>query len=47
MEGVVVKILKKGALNNCNNWRTVTLLTVSSKILAKLIIRWISEAVDQ
>ena len=38
---------KKGALSNCNNWRGVALLTVPSKILAKLIIRQISEAVDQ
>ena len=46
-EGVIVKILKKGALSNCNNWKGVTLLPVPSKILAKLIIRWISEGVDQ
>ena len=46
-EGVIVKIAKKGALSNCNNWRGVTLLSVNSKILAKLIIRRISEAVDQ
>ena len=46
-EGVIVKIPKKGALSNCNNWRGITLLSVPSKILAKLIIRRISEAVDQ
>ena len=42
-----MEIAKKGALSNCNNWRGVALLTVPSKILAKLIIRQISEAVDQ
>ena len=42
-----MKIPKKGALRNCNNWRGITLLSVPSKILAKLIIRRISEAVDQ
>ena len=47
MEGVIMKILKKGALRNCNNWRGITLLSVPSKILAKLIIKRISEAVDQ
>ena len=47
MRGVIVKTAKKGALSNCNNWRVVTLLSVSSKILAKLIIRRISEAVEQ
>ena len=46
-EGVIVKIPKKGALSNCNNWRGITLLSVPSKILAKLIIMRISEAVDQ
>ena len=37
-ESAIVKIVKKEALSN---------LSVSSKILAKLIIRQISEAVDQ
>ena len=46
-EGVIVTIPKKGALSNCNNWRGITLLSVPSKILAKLIIRRISEAVYQ
>ena len=46
-EGVIVKIPKKGALSNCNNCRGITLLSVANKILAKLIIKWISEAVDQ
>ena len=46
-EGVIVKIPKKGALSNCNNWREITLLSAPSKILAKLIIKRISEAVDQ
>lgn len=46
-EGVIVKILKKVALNNCSNWRGIILLSVPSKILAKLTIRRISEAVDQ
>ena len=45
--GVIVKIPKKGALSNCNNWRGITLLSVPSKILAKLIIKRISQAVDQ
>ena len=42
-----MKIPKKGALSNCNNWKGTILLSVHSKILAKLILRWISEAVDQ
>ena len=46
-EGVIVKISKKGALSNCNTWRGVTLLSVPSKILTKLVTKRISEAVDQ
>ena len=46
-EGVIVKIPKKGTLSNCNNWRGITLLSIPSKILAKIIIKRISEAVDQ
>ena len=33
-----MKIPKKGALSNCNNWKGVTLLSVPSNILAKIII---------
>ena len=46
-EGVIVKIPKKSALNNCNNWRGITLLSVPSKILAKIIIQRIADTVDQ
>lgn len=45
-KGVIVKIPKKGALSDCNNWRGITLLSVPSKILAKIIIGRMSEAVD-
>ena len=41
-EGVIVKIAKKGALSNGNNWRGVTLLSVPWKILTKPIIKRIS-----
>ena len=46
-EGVIIKIPKKGAPNNCNNWRGITLLSIPSKILSKIIIERISEAVDK
>ncbi|XP_035829459.1 uncharacterized protein LOC101855698 [Aplysia californica] len=44
--GVIVKVPKKGALRDCNNWRGITLLSVPSKILAKIIINRMSDAVD-
>ena len=41
-KGSIIKIPKKGALNNCNNWRGITLLSIPSKILAKIVINRIS-----
>ncbi|RUS68624.1 hypothetical protein EGW08_023614 [Elysia chlorotica] len=46
-EGTIVKIPKKGAHSDCNNWRAINLLSIPSKILSKIIIQRISEAVDQ
>ena len=45
---VIIKIPKKGAINDCNNWRgrPITLWTVPSKILAKVIMERMSDAVD-
>ena len=42
-----MKIPKKRALNNCNNWQGIALLSVPSKILAKIIIQQIADTVDQ
>ena len=46
-EGVILKIRRKGALKNCNNWRGITFPSVPSKILAKIIIQRIADTVDQ
>jgi len=35
-EGIIVKIPKKGNLRKCSNWRGITLLSVSSKIMVKI-----------
>ena len=43
---VIIRIPKKGALSDCKNWRGITLLSVPSKILTKIIIKRISDAVD-
>ena len=45
-KGVTIRIPKKGALRDCSNWHSITLLSVPSKILAKIIIKRISDAVD-
>ena len=43
---VIIRMPEKGALSDCNNWRGITLLSVPSKILAKIIIKQISDALD-
>ena len=45
-KGVIIRIPKKGTLSDCNNWRNITLLSVPSKILAKIIIKHISDGLD-
>ena len=37
-QGSLVKIPKKGALSNCNNWHGITLLFIPSKVLAQIIV---------
>ena len=46
-KGVIVKIPKKGSLKNCDNWRGITLLSIPSKILSKVRIQRISDAIDK
>ena len=45
-EATIVRIPKKGALNDCNYWRGITLLSIPSKILAKIIINRLSNVVN-
>ena len=37
-EGLIIKMPKKGDLPNCNNWRGVTLLSIPSKILTRIVL---------
>ena len=46
-KGSIVKVPKKGNLTDCNNWRGITLLSIPSKILCKIIIRRIEPALDK
>lgn len=34
-------------LSGCNNWKGITFLSIPNKILAKIIIKRISETIDQ
>jgi hypothetical protein len=45
-EGIIVKIPKKGDTTNCSNWRGITLLSVSSKILSRIIVNRIKNVVE-
>ena len=45
-KGVIIRIPKKGALSDCNNWRHITLPSIPSKILAKIIFKRIADALD-
>jgi hypothetical protein len=44
--GLIVKLPKKGELTNCNNWRGIMLLSVTSKVLSRVILNRITSAVD-
>jgi len=46
-EGLIIKIPKKGDLTYCNNWRGVTLLSIPSKILTRIILNRIHNTVEQ
>jgi ribosomal protein L30/L7E len=46
-EGLIIKIPKKGDLSNCNNWRGITLLSIPSKILTRIILNRIQNTVER
>ena len=46
-KGIIIKLAKKGALSDCNNWHSITLLSIPSNIMAKIIIQRITDAIDK
>ena len=44
--GLIIKIPKKGDLSDCNNWRGITLLSLTGKIMSRIIHRRLSNALD-
>ena len=44
--GLIVKLPKKGDLGMCNNWRGITLLFVTSKVVSRVMLDRISAAID-
>ena len=45
-EGIMIKLPKKGDLRDCNNYRGIMLLSVPGKVLNRIILERIREAVD-
>jgi hypothetical protein len=45
-EGIIIKVLKKGDLSQCRNWRGVTLLAVISKMFNKIILERIKNSLE-
>ena len=46
-EGHLVKITKKGNLENCNNYRGITMLSVPGKILSRIILQKLIDVLDE
>ena len=45
-KGLIVKIPKKGDLQNCDNWRGITLLSIPRKIFCRVLLNRIEGAID-
>ena len=45
-KGLICKIPKKGNLQECNNWRGITLLPIASKVFSRILINRIQAGVD-
>lgn len=42
-----VKLPKKGELQNCNNWRGITVLSIASKVFCRILLGRIDSVVDR
>ena len=47
MEGIIVKIPKKGDLKECKNWRGINLLCAVSKAFTKIVLNRIAETLEK
>lgn len=45
-KGIIIKLSKKGNLEECDNWRGITSLSVPGKVLCRIIINRIRDAID-
>ena len=44
--GLIVKLPKRGDLTNCNNWRGIMLLSVTYKVLSRVVLNRLTTTVD-
>ena len=45
--GLIAKLPKKGDLTRCGNWRGITLIPTTAKVMGKIIVRRLVKEVDQ
>jgi len=45
--GIIIPLTKKDDLTDCNNWRGITLLSVTGKVFEKVLLNRIHNIVDQ
>ena len=45
-EGIIIKIPKKGNLADCNNWRGITLLSVTGKVFCSILLKRLKDEID-
>lgn len=45
-KGILIKLPKKGDLTKCNNWRGITLLSIPSKVLSRILLNRLREPID-
>jgi ATP-dependent helicase/DNAse subunit B len=46
-EGIIVKVPKKGDLIECTNWRGITLLNTSRKLLTRIMLERLKKETDK
>jgi hypothetical protein len=45
-KGLIVKLPEKGDTTNCNSWQGITLLTVPSKVVFRIILNRVKDVVE-
>ena len=45
-KGLIVRLPKRRNLTKCGNWRGITLMSVTAKVMAKLLIHRISDGIN-